>query len=411
MIYLYRYAIVPLAMLLLPILALFNRKIGEGLRMRRKPLNIPSFSERPIWIHASSGEFEYAKSVIRELKSRSPNVPVVVTYFSPTYAKNVAQFPGVDFSAPLPLDLPGPVSQFLKRVNPRILLLARTDFWPELLTQTRRRRIPIQVFAFTQKSPLRMNALARAVARWRLNLVDRICCVSEEDRINITCLSNITPVEVAGDTRYDQVKFRLDHPKILPSALKPLEGIPCLVAGSTWGEDEAVLLPGTAPLLKTNRLKLILVPHEPTGTHISDLKKQLEAMNLAYVLYSETKAWTHAHVLLVDQVGCLAELYAWGHIAFIGGSFKRTVHSVMEALGASLKTFVGPLHLNNREAIEFQSVTCAGLAAVTAVSTADELRKEIEQLGELAPFRQSLAVEFRSRLGATKKLVNSLKLS
>lgn len=410
MIHVYRYAIVPLAMLLLPILALFNRKIGEGLRMRRKSLNIPEFPERPIWIHASSGEFEYAKSVIRELKSLNPYIPIVVTYFSPTYAKNVAQFPGVDFSAPLPLDLPGPVSQFLKRANPRILLLARTDFWPELLTQTRRRQIPIQVFAYTQKPPQQMNPLARVMTRWRLKLVDRIHCVSEEDRLNILILRISTPIDVAGDTRYDQVKFRLDHPKTLPPVLKPPEGIPCLVAGSTWAEDEAILIPAISALLKNNRLKLILVPHEPTENHIAELKKQLEVLNLGYVLYSESRAWEDVPVLLVDQVGCLAELYAWGDVAFIGGSFKRTVHSVMEALGAQLKTFVGPLHLNSREAVEFQTVACSGLRAVTAVRDVDELRREIEALGDLTEFRRALHQEFARRLGATTKLVGSLNI-
>ena len=63
-------------------------------------------------------------------------------------------------------------------------------------------------------------------------------------------------------------------------------------------------------------------------------------------------------------------------MAFIGGSFRKTVHSVMEALGAGLKTFVGPKHKNNREAIEFQSVR----AAVTVVHDAEEFRRAVEKL-------------------------------
>ena len=49
--------------------------------------------ERPVWIHAASGEFEYAKPVIRELAKAGK--PVLVTYFSPTFADNVRKFPGV----------------------------------------------------------------------------------------------------------------------------------------------------------------------------------------------------------------------------------------------------------------------------------------------------------------------------
>lgn len=406
MIYLYRFLIVPLMILLLPLLALFNAKVAEGLRLRRQKRQYPEFAVRPIWIHAASGEFEYAKSVIRELKSRSPHVPIVVTYFSPTYTKNVQNFPGVDFALPLPLDLPGPISSFLRRLNPSHLLLARTDFWPELLTQTRARKIPITVFSFTQKNDL--GFLEKFVARWRLGMVDKIFCVSPEDKTNIEALGVRTPTEVLGDTRYDQVRFRLDHPKELPLRWKPPTDRPCLVAGSTWAEDEEVLLQATRPLLKTHRLRLILVPHEPTPEHVNELKQQMQTHGIPYALFSSDTDWGDKPVLLVDTVGWLAELYSWGDMAFVGGSFRRTVHSVMEALGAGLKTFVGPLHLNNREAIDFQKVMIHGQAAVTCVHNADEWTKQLESL-DLKNFSVGLRQEFAARMGATNKLSNSLR--
>src|SRR4051812_29225034 len=135
----YRLIAVPLFTVSLPFLALTNRKIRRGLGMRMQTRDWPRLSKNPVWIHASSGEFEYAKPVIRELKARHPDIPIVVTYFSPTFALGVENFPGVDFALPLPLDLPGPCTSFLKHVNPRVLLIARTDFWPEMLSQVRRR--------------------------------------------------------------------------------------------------------------------------------------------------------------------------------------------------------------------------------------------------------------------------------
>jgi 3-deoxy-D-manno-octulosonic-acid transferase len=409
MIFVYRMLIAPAAALLLPFAALFNGKLRAGLRLRRERRAYPELSQRPIWIHASSGEFEYAKSLIRELKARLPMVPVVVTYFSPTYAKNVQNFPGVDFALPLPLDLPGPVSSFLKRTNPRALLLSRTDFWPEALTQKRARKIPVQVFSYTQKSPAQMGFFAKVMARWRLSLVDEIHCVSPDDKINIETLKVATPVHVLGDTRKDQVKFRLDHPKELPASLKPPAGIPVLVAGSTWPEDEKVLLPAAKPLLAEGKLLLILAPHEPTEKHLADIKAQLKGLGLEYALFSAASSWNKAPVLLVDQVGWLAELYAWGDMAFVGGSFRKTVHSVMEALGAGLKTFVGPLHTNNREAIEFQGV----MSAVTVVRDAGEMQSDLGKLSpsELRKFKTEFSKEFAARLGATNKLIESVRVA
>lgn len=407
----YRYILAPLAILLLPFAALFNRKIAAGLRMRREARTLPEFAIRPFWIHAASGEFEYAKAVIRELKTRAPHIPVLVTYFSPTYAKNVQNFPGVDYAMPLPLDLPGPTSGFLKRMNPRALLLARTDFWPELLQQCRRRKIPVHVFAYTQKDPANIGAFAKAWARLRLQLVDQIYCVSPEDEANIRSLGVDRPVSVLGDTRYDQVAHRLENPKPLPANMRPTDALPCFIAGSTWTEDEDVVIPALKPLLRESRLRLILVPHEPTPEHIAKLQARLAKEGLSYQLYSAGGSWSGNHVLLVDQVGWLAELYAWADLAFVGGSFRRTVHSVMEALGAGLMTFVGPLHGNNREAVEFQKVFAREWPAVTSVRNAAEwtgiLQERLET--DFTFFRHDLKAEFQNRLGASQRLADSLK--
>ena len=110
---LYRWTIIPAALLILPLLAfLGNRKIREGLKLRWKNIEskkLPS-NKDPIWIHCSSGEFEYAKPIIRAQKESDPETPIIVSYYSPTYRSNIEAHPDVDFSLPLPWDLPGPIS-------------------------------------------------------------------------------------------------------------------------------------------------------------------------------------------------------------------------------------------------------------------------------------------------------------
>ena len=101
----------------------------------------------PVWIHAASGEFEYAKPVIRELAKQGR--PVLVTYFSPTYADNVRKFPGVTASCPLPLDSRDEIEGFLNHFNPSALLIARTDTWPNTVFATAARQIPILLFSTT----------------------------------------------------------------------------------------------------------------------------------------------------------------------------------------------------------------------------------------------------------------------
>jgi 3-deoxy-D-manno-octulosonic-acid transferase len=406
MLWFYRLVAVPAFTISLPLLALANRKIRRGLSMRMQARDWPRLTKRPVWIHASSGEFEYAKPVIRELKTRHPEVPIVVTYFSPTFALGVENFPGVDFALPLPLDLPGPCASFIRKVNPRLLLIARTDFWPEMLTQARERGIPIRVFSYTQS-----GRKSRWLSRFRLNLTDEVDCVSADDRRNLETLNAKPKVFVLGDTRYDQVRFRLDHPKEIPPVLKPT--LPSMVAGSTWPQDEEVLLPALTELLKNRKIQLILVPHEPTESHIADLKSQLEEKEISYALFSEQRRWNDKAVLLVDRVGVLAELYLWADYAFVGGSFRKTVHSVMEALGAGCMTFVGPKHNNNREALEFKNLQIANYPALQVVQSVTDLETKLKTAlanpNGTTAFKIALKEEFNRRLGASRRLIDSLE--
>ena len=411
MIWLYRVFVAPTATLALLALGPFHRKIGKGLGLRMRSPKIPTFSQKPIWIHAASGEFEYAKALIRELKVAAPEIPVVVTFFSPTYADQVNKFPGVDLALPLPLDLPGPISSMLRRLKPRVLLIARTDLWPELLTQVRARRIPIHVFSYTQKPPQELGWVARGMRRWLLNLVDQIHAVTKDDEIHLRSLGVRSPVRIGGDTRYDQVKFRLQSPKPVAEVLKPTGFT--LVAGSTWEEDEKVILEALTEPLREGRMKLILVPHEPAPEHLSSLSNQLEKRHLSYALFSDERSWSDRDVLLVDRVGVLAELYRWGDVAFVGNSYRKAVHSVMEPLGTGSPIVVGPKIKNNREAQEFLQISAGEKKAVTIAPNADGFRAEvlhwIEKPDHLATARSDIQAAFNARLGANKSLIGELK--
>ena len=65
----------------------------------------------------------------------------------------------------------------------------------------------------------------------------------------------------------------------------------------------------------------------------------------------------NADFLLVDEIGYLADLYRYADIAFVGGSFKEKVHSVMEPLCCGLPVLVGPFYQNNPEAAKYVKQT------------------------------------------------------
>jgi len=328
--------------------------------------------QRPFWIHAASGEIEYARPVIRELKKKYPNVPVIVTFSSPSAKKIIKGLADVDAWGSLPWDFSKDCHQFIEKWNPRCWLIARTDVWPVMAEVCYEKKIPSLLFSATfAENSSRLRGASAKVTSWALNQLSGIHCVSQEDVQQLSRLQLQVPIEVRGDSRFDQVFYRLQHPKPVKKELRPAEGSAVFVAGSTWPEDEKVILPGFATIKA--HCKMILAPHEIHENHIQSLEKQLTSLGLSFCKYSTATSWQSEDVLIVDQVGILAELYTWGRFAFVGGSFRKQVHSVMEPLAAGLPVLVGPYHHNNREALVFKEKNISGIQAVSEVRDSESV--------------------------------------
>lgn len=367
---------------------------------------------KPFWIHAASGEIEYARPVIRELKRLHPEVPILVTYSSPSAKKILSSIHEIDAWTALPWDLEWQIQAFIQKWNPRALLFARTDVWPVLAVVAHRNNIPSSLFSATfADNSSRLKGLSRHLTEYALNQLSEIQCVSEEDVQNLKSLSLKTPVKVSGDTRFDQVFHRLENPKPLKNQLIPSPDDFIFIAGSTWSDDELVLLPALEKL-KDLGMRVILAPHEVKPTHLEHLQKQMDALKLPFVRYSDAQTWPAGSILLVDQVGILAELYTWADVAFIGGSFKKQVHSVMEALAAGLPVLVGPHHRNNREALFYQKKNfSSGMIVQVVHSPADItvlLQRMKKQQSRLPQIKEEIRTEIGKNRNSTQRVVSAL---
>lgn len=401
--FLYRFFFLPTVVWLLhflrPILpSKLRLMIAE--RQDHRWLNLPT---KPIWIHASSGEIEYAKSLIRELKDRYPQIPLLVTYFSPSAKRLVKDFWGIDQLIPLPWDRKDLVTKFIHFFQPRMALFARTDVWPEFAFQLRMNRIPSALFSATlSDSSSRSKGVAQFLNRWALHQLSCVFCVSDEDKLNFQKMKVRTPLVVAGDTRFDQVLFRVKNPKPLRFAFDRGQK-PIFVCGSTWPEDEAVLFPALQHFISSGG-RVIFAPHEISESHQQHLLKLIAQNQWSYQFYSKSEHWL-SQVLLIDEVGILPEVYAWGSMGFVGGSFKQKVHSVMEPLAAGLPVAVGPHHTNNREAIRFQHVLLEEhFFMVTTVSDKDDLAAWLKRASG-KDYSHKVKEKMNEKTGATEDLI------
>ena len=314
--------------------------------------------EKTAWFHFTSvGEFEQAKPLIEAIYAETR---IVLTFFSPSVAPNAQSYPYADAAVYLPLDTPRNAERLIRLIEPSLIVFSKFDIWPNLVWKAAKHEIPIIVVAGTlHAASKRLSGFAKPFFRSVHRHIRVHCAISEADaaRFQELCSSE-HEIVVTGDTRYEQV-YRRAASVEPDTEFFPGQGSlkrPILIAGSTYAEDERVLLPAYQ-LLRENRPEnhphLILVPHEPTPERIKEIRGHLVRERLAHLCFSELTSevdLSAVDVLIVDSVGLLAKLYALADIAFVGGSFRGSVHNVMEPAALAKPVIFGPTIQNAHEA-------------------------------------------------------------
>ena len=352
------------------IAARFSPKTREGLAGRRSVFDsikgqLSSARElnQTAWFHFTSvGEFEQAKPLIEALKDE---VRIVLTYFSPSVHPNVARYPHHDAAIYLPLDTSRNAEHLFQIIEPSLLVFSKFDIWPNLVWHAAKHSVPVALIAGTlHPKSRRLASFARPFFKDVHRHISVHCVISENDaqRFRLICPPS-AQIEVTGDTRFDRVYQRAvtvnGDGEFFPGQLTLQR--PILIAGSTYLEDEEVVLEAYHRLRENashtpdynNLPHLILVPHEPTVERIDEIQAQLDHLGLSRVCFSELQEGvdlSQIDVIVIDTVGLLAQLYRLGDVAFVGGSFHGSVHNVMEPAAMAKPILFGPTIHNAYEA-------------------------------------------------------------
>ncbi len=357
--FVYRFCAIPMFWAVLKVLGLFNPKVRRGIAGRRGLFETLSrqVSTLPpgkrVWFHSSSmGEFEQARPIIAALKQRSAGVRVIVTFFSPSGYEHSRRYPHADIISYIPFDTRRNARRFLDIVRPDVAVMIRYDVWPNHIWELRSRGIPSMLASATMaRQTERRLPLIRAFHHYVYDAMEEILTVSAGDRAAFGFFRLRHPrVEAIGDTRYDQVSIRSADAR-KHAALPPeiARGKQVFVAGSTWPDDEEVLLPVLFRLQRSLPFLLtIIVPHEPTEAHLEELEREMNG-STSYIRFSALNEYGGERVIVVDSIGILMRLYASAHVAFVGGSFRQGVHNVLEAAVYGIPVLFGPRHRNSQE--------------------------------------------------------------
>lgn len=358
----YNYIILPLFYLLLRLAGIFNNKIRRGIIGRKRVyenliLNASSIdkSKKLIWFHSSSlGEFEQAKPIIEKLK-KEKDVNILITFFSPSGYENSKKYPLADLISYIPFDTAGNAEKFIAITNPSLAVIMRYDLWPNMIHSLRKKNIPIYlVDATLLSSSPRKSTIVKSFHKNLFSQLSRILTVSEDDANEFKSFGfDADKVKAVGDTRFDRVYQRsLDakEKKLIKENVTKNRKI--FVAGSTWEQDEEVILPAFLKLNKVDKnVILIIAPHEPTILHLEKIENEF-AGKIRTIRFSHLNNYSGENVIIVDSIGILLTLYTYAHVAYVGGSFKQNIHNVLEAAVYGTPVMFGPKIDNSQEAIK-----------------------------------------------------------
>jgi 3-deoxy-D-manno-octulosonic-acid transferase len=349
-----------------------------------------------IWVHAVSlGEMSAAVPLIRALRERHPDMPLVLTTATPAgRARAAASFAEVADIRYLPYDTPAAARRFLRRINPGVAVIMETELWPNLLAECARRAVPVVLASarLTARSVSRYRRLGSLFSGVFTENVSLAAQTKEDAARFVEIGADAARLRVVGNVKFD---VSLDAQLIEQGRRlrRSFGGERCVwAAGSTHaGEDEAVLSAHARLLQEKPRALLLLAPrHQDRFETVAGLLKssglRFERRSSGGVAAKSSLESGLTQVLLVDTLGELAMMYAAADVAFVGGSLVPIGgHNLLEPAALGVPVLSGPYQDNNKEI----SKMLAARGAVAIVADAVQLGQALRRLfGDAAERRR-----------------------
>ena len=402
--------LLPIVIISVLLLSLINGKIRKnlinGIQTRvhaRKYIKQNSGDKEVVIMHAASaGEFEQLKPILRGIDRNK--YFIVQTFLSPTIYEIESTNPLFDVSCYHPLDFPISAFVFLNSFNPKIYLTTRHDIWPHHLVIAKLLNIKCYLInANLYEGSKRLNPILKSFNKFIFNKFDKILTGSEKLKKTLTQMVPDDKIIVTGDSRFDQIAYRVDNP---PEFSQFNDNSKYIILGSI--DDADIPIVKDAMVNFKGQCKYIIVPHEVNQSYIKKMEMFLDDINITHVCLSQT---SNANVedydsIIVDSVGILLDLYKYADIAYVGAGFSDGVHSVIEPLAQNSVVCYGPKIDILDEAVEITNLDIGYL-----INNSDELLNIFKLINndQKLEKKKILGLEYiKTKMNATEKILQQL---
>ena len=392
------------------ILKYFNSKIRSFNNERKNVLknleNSVSKNDNHIWIHvASLGEYEQGLPIFKEIKSLYKNHKIILSFFSSSGYEVRKNNSIGDLTIYLPLDSPYNAKKFISLLNLKMAFFVKYDFWPNYLQNLKNNNVPTYLLAglfrenhwfFKWYGSGFLNLLKSSITHF---------FVQNKESKNLLASNNITNCTLMGDSRFDRVNSLLNQNNEIKNIKEFIGDKICLVAGSTWKEDESIMINS---INDNNDLAWIIAPHQINKKQIKKFQDKLKCESIIHSNLNQNNITT-AKVLIIDSIGLLTRLYSYSDISYVGGGMGNSgLHNILEPAIFKNPILIGKNYLNFPEAKNLIAENGA-----VSVKDAKEFKRILNELIENKRERIKMGkINFnyiKSNLGTTKNVISYLK--
>jgi len=320
---------------------------------------VRSGAEPCIWLHAVSvGEVNLLAPLLARLEQQHPDWACVISTTTKTgfdlakkkYAPRTVFY--------CPLDFSWAVRSAVKRIRPKVLVLAELELWPNLIRAAQKHgaRVALVNGRLSDRSLRGYRRIRPLVARM-LQSLDAVAAQNSEYADRFRELgARPDRVTLTGSIKFDGAQTDRHNPQT--QQLAKLAGIAngdlVFLAGSTQEPEEDLALQVYRELAaEYPALRFIVTPRHPE--RFEEVAALLGRSGVRWQRRSrldEDGADPHARVLLVDAIGELGAWWGTAQIGFVGGSMGlRGGQNMIEPAAYGVAVSFGPSTDNFRDVV------------------------------------------------------------
>lgn len=324
--------------------SVFNEKINKGIVGRQNTFEILQknikTTDKTIWFHcASLGEYEQGFPLFKVIREHYISHKIVLSFFSPSGYEIRKNSPIANVVVYLPWDTKNNAKHFLDIVRPELTVFVKYDIWPNFLNELKKRKLRAILISANFRANQSFFKFYGKPQQEALFAFEHIFVQNENSKKLLQSI-NYNKVTVSGDTRFDRVSSQLEQDNHLDFIETFKQDKLCVVAGSTWPEDETLLIEFINHYSPKD-VKFIIAPHNIKSGQIKNIQEKL---NVKSILFSEkeTEQLQKAQVFIVDTIGILSKIYSYANIAFVGGAVGTTgLHNTLEPAVFGIPIIIG----------------------------------------------------------------------